>query len=104
ADARGVTRVGNPTVHGLPFLRWDREEHLNDLGIELDPGVPNYFRPGVFVGKGLPVGTVRSHGIQGVHHRKDPGPERNLLLSKPPRVSGPIEPLLVSDHNGKRWL
>src|SRR3990167_8335976 len=46
----------------------------------------------------LTVGPVGDHRIEGVHHSRDPRPDRDLLPLEPLRVAGAIKRLLVVAH------
>src|SRR5271170_6403249 len=98
AEIDRANRRGEPSgfvAQVGPGLFRQREEDLDDLGVELLEGAANYlFGSGGERGCSA-VRTVGGHGVERVGDGEDAGAERNLFTAKTARVAGAIEALLV---------
>ena len=68
----------------------DADEDVGHDGVELGAAVPQQLVHGIHVGHGAPVRAVRYHGLVGIGHGHDSGPERNILAA-----DGLVEPAAV---------
>lgn len=61
----------------------DRQQSVDDLGVELAAGVANHLRTGLFESDRLTVGAVRDHRVERVADQHDAARQRNLFARKP---------------------
>ncbi len=71
------------------------EKGTYHLGVELTAGPIGQLLAGGRDGPGRLVGADGGHGVEGVGHRHDSGPEADLLTGQSGRVAGAVETLVV---------
>ena len=78
-----------------------REERLDDPGVELGAGVALQLLARLRGGHRRAVGAVVGHRLVGVPDREDPRLERDLLLANPERIAEAVRALVVgADPDG----
>ena len=79
-----------------------REERVHDLGIEVRARAAAQLVEGLGRGPREPVGAVRGHRIEGVHHRDDAGLQRDLVAAETSRGNRtPSMPLVMRAHDAE---
>ena len=81
----------------------DVEESPDDGRVELAPGATGQLLAGGDGAHGLLVGAGRSHDLEGVGHRDDAGPERELLPRQTERVPRAVVALVVLLDREAPW-
>ena len=81
----------------------DVEESPNYGRVELAACAPGQLLPGGDRAHGLLVGTARGHDLEGVRHRDDAAPERELLPRQPKRVPRAVIVLVVLLDRQAPW-
>lgn len=85
-----------------PVLFGDREENLDDLGVELGSGTATDFLACVAHGEGAAVRSIADHGVERVSDGEDAGPKRDGIATQTARVTGAIKEFLVSENDLRR--
>jgi hypothetical protein len=79
-----------------PMVLRNGKKHLDDFGIKLGACTAPNFLTRVRHGKGIAVGAVAQHGIEGIGDGKDTCSQRDLFAAQAARIAGTVEKLLVS--------
>jgi len=99
AKLNGGSLCGSGVGHFLAQVFPDGFRHFEKsrdyVGVKLQTRPTFDFFPGGGDGLLLPIGAVRSDGIQGIGDRKDSSPQRNLFRLQVARIASAIEAFLM---------
>ena len=77
------------------------EEHLHDLGVQVQAAGPADVGVSLLVGHGFPVGSLGGEGVEDVRHRADPAQHRDLAPLQPHGIPRAVPALVVRQgHSG----
>src|SRR5712692_6119259 len=82
-----------------PVLLRNGHKHVDYRWVELAAGAALNLFAGMGHRQSSAVRTVADHGIERIRDGKDARSERNLFALQPPRVTGAVKKLLVSEHD-----
>src|ERR1700730_4134757 len=82
-----------------PVLFGDRQENLNNFGIELRAGAAADFFACVRQWQRFAIGAIADHGVKRVGDGENSRAQRNLLAFQAAGIAGPIEEFLVSEND-----